>query len=375
MRLTVQVKLLPTPVQAAALRQTLATANAACNAISQTAWDAQRFKQFDIHRLSYYAARDRFGLTSQVVVRCIAKVAQAYKLDRSSRRTFKPLGAIAYDDRILTYHPSSVSIWTLAGRQAIPFVCGPRQQALLASRLGESDLAFVRGEWYLFATAEVEEPDPLDVEDALGVDFGLVHLATDSDGEQYSGAPIREVRERRFRHRQRLQVANTRRARYRLRQVAGKEARFQRDTNHTISARLVQKAHTDRKALALEDLTGIRERATVRRSERRQRASWAFHQLRSFVTYKAQRAGVPVVVVDPRNTSRTCSACGFCDKANRATQARFRCVVCGHAATADVNAAINISRAAICQMADCAEAWVHASNAPSTSPPALAVGI
>jgi IS605 OrfB family transposase len=284
MRLTIQLKLLPTPEQAAALRRTLETANAACNAISHMAWQARVFQQFGLHRLTYYDTKAAFGLSAQLVVRCIAKVADAYKLDRKTVRTFNPLGAMAFDDRILAYKPSSVSIWTVAGRQAIPFVCGPQQQALLATRVGESDLAYVRRAWYLFTTTAVEAPEPIASDGALGVDLGLVNLATDADGVQYSGAQVRQIRERRFRHRQRLQTANTRRARWRLRKVGGKEARFQRDVNHRISKQLVQKAKQHRKALALEDLTGIRARVTVRRGERRQRASWAFHQLRTFLS-------------------------------------------------------------------------------------------
>jgi putative transposase len=106
----------------------------------------------------------------------------------------------------------------------------------------------------------------------------------------------------------------------------------------------VQKTHTERKALALEDLNGIRERVTVRRKQRRARHSWAFRQLRTFIGYKATHAGVRVVYIDPRNTSRRCAMCGFCDKRNRADQAHFRCLSCGH--TADANAAVNIARVA-----------------------------
>src|SRR5713226_3998940 len=59
---------------------------------------------------------------------------------------------------------------------------------------------------------------------------------------------------------------------------------------------------------ALEDLTGIRERVTVRHENRYERHSWAFYQLRIYIAYKAAWAGVPVRFVDPRNTSKTCSA-------------------------------------------------------------------
>ncbi|WP_263008768.1 transposase [Nonomuraea phyllanthi] len=51
--------------------------------------------------------------------------------------------------------------------------------------------------------------------------------------------------------------------------------------------------------------------------------------------------------MNPAGTSRTCSRCGHCAKENRTTQAAFRCTACGHAAHADVNAAINILRAGL----------------------------
>jgi putative transposase len=138
----------------------------------------------------------------------------------------------------------------------------------------------------------------------------------------------------------------TRRARWRLRQASKREHRFQKDMNHRISKALVAKARTERKALALEDLSGIRERVTVRRKQRRARHSWAFGQLRTFIGYKAQLAGVRVVHIDPRNTSRRCAVCGFCDKRNRPNQAHFRCLSCSHTAGADTNAAVNIARVA-----------------------------
>ena len=174
MRLTVQLQLQPTPVQADLLNRTLQAANAACNQISQVAWDLRSFKQFDIHRLVYHDIREQTGLSAQLVVRCIAKVADGYKLDKQTQRVFKPLGAVAFDERILAYKLSSVSIWTVGGRQTIPFVCGPRQRELLDRRVGESDLACVKGRWYLIPTAEVEEPEPIDVEGVLGVDLGIV---------------------------------------------------------------------------------------------------------------------------------------------------------------------------------------------------------
>jgi predicted transposase len=84
MKLSVQLKLLPTLEQAEALRRTLETANAACDYISQVAWETKTFRQFPIHRLTYAAVRETFGLAAQLAVRCIARVADAYKLDKET---------------------------------------------------------------------------------------------------------------------------------------------------------------------------------------------------------------------------------------------------------------------------------------------------
>src|SRR4030042_5412623 len=117
MKLIAQVKLLPTPEQADALRDTLEQANAACQFVSNTAWETKTFRQYDLHHKCYQAVREQFGLSAQVAVRAIAKVADAYKLDRKSKRTFKPTGSIAYDNRILSWRVQNqtVSIWTVEG--------------------------------------------------------------------------------------------------------------------------------------------------------------------------------------------------------------------------------------------------------------------
>jgi len=339
---TIQLKLLPTPAQADALTRTLAAANAACDYISQVAWDARTFGQFPIHRLTYGAVRETFGIAAQLTVRCIAKVADAYKLDKQTQRTFAPLGAVAFDERILAYKSASVSIWTLDGRQAIPFVCGARQQALLAFRRGESDLAFVRGNWYLFATATIETPKPIAVDEVLGIDLGVTNIAVDSDGAVYSGTAIKNVRYRHRRLRNKLQRLGTLGSRRRLRSLAGQEARFAKHVNHVISKGIVATSKCTKRAIAVEDLTHIRTRIKARRTQRATLHSWSFAQLQAFIAYKALGAGVPVHRVDPRNTSRTCPACGHGAKGNRKTQSSFVCMSCGFAGLADMIAAENI---------------------------------
>ncbi len=340
MKLTINLKLQPTPEQTHLLLQTLEQANAAANYLSGLAWDRQIFGQYALHRLAYYDVKAQFNLTAQVVVRCIAKVADAYKLDRKARRSFRPRGSIAYDNRILRFKANDrVSLWTLQGRQVIPFACGDYQRCYLANRKGEVDLVYHNRTFYLNVVCDVEEAPAGTTEDFLGIDLGIVNIATDSEGTVYSGTKVEENR-RIFVHRRRnLQRKGTRAARRKLRTLKGKQARFQKDTNHVISKVIVQTAKRTGRGIALEDLKGIRERVTARRRQRARLTNWGFYQLRNFVEYKARLAGVPVVYIDPRNTSRTCPSCGCIDKANRPNQSTFLCVSCGFSGHADTIAA------------------------------------
>jgi putative transposase len=65
MKLTAQIKLLPTPQQTALLKRTLEAANAACNRISEYAWDNQLFNQFKLHKALYADLRAEFGLCAR----------------------------------------------------------------------------------------------------------------------------------------------------------------------------------------------------------------------------------------------------------------------------------------------------------------------
>ena len=346
-KLTAQVKLVVTSDQADALKRTMQAANAVCNNISAWAWTNQTFRQYPLHKAQYAAQRAESGLTAQVIVRAIAKVADSYKLDKRTQRTFQPTGAIAFDDRILNWYvdKEQVSIWSVDGRLKLRFACGEYQRGLLAFRQGEADLAFVNGNFYLMATVSIPDPPFIETDGVLGIDLGIVQIATDSEGNQYSGEAVKACRRRSRAHRSVLQKTGTKRAKRTLKKMSRKASRFSRHVNHVISKQLVQSALSSRKALALETLTGIRERANgFSREMRWQMGNWAFDQLKQFIAYKAKKAGIAVYFVDPRNTSRTCSACGHCDKTNRKSQSQFLCLQCGLQANADMNASVNISR-------------------------------
>jgi IS605 OrfB family transposase len=351
MQLSAQVKLQPTAEQKALLLRTLRAANAACNQASQVAWTTRTFRRFPLQKLCYQDLRARFGLGAQMAIRVLAKVADAYRLDRQTERTFRSRGSIAFDRRNLSWAMATgtVSLWTLEGRQRIPYVCGKRQEDLLARQHGETDLAYRDGTFYLLTSCEVPEASQQPVGGVLGVDVGLKNIAYDSDGRRYAGSHALGLRHRHRRLRHRLQVKHTKSAKRLLQKRSRRERRFMTDVNHCVSKQLVTTAEDTCRGIALEDLTGIRRRVSVRRHQRVTLHTWAFGQLRAFIEYKAALRGLLVTLVDPRNTSRTCPRCGHRAKANRKTQAQFSCVRCGFAGPADHIAAENIRRAAVNQ--------------------------
>jgi IS605 OrfB family transposase len=339
----------------AALQETQKHFNQAASWIASLCWEEGITNTNTAHHRVYGETRSRFGLGAQLAVCARAKAVESIKATRSKKSEtcpqFGPRGSIRYDAR--TYRLLSldrVSLNTVQGRVTCRLILGQRHHSMLTDptwKIGGADLVWRRGTYYLNVTQSKEAPELTATNDTLGIDLGIVQLATDSTGESFSGTHVHDVRMRYHKRRQVLQSIGTRSAKRRLKQMSGREKRFQKNTNHVISTTLVQKAVHTRKALALEDLTGIRERTTVRRENRYERHSWAFYQLRVYIAYKAAWASVPVRFVDPRNTSRTCSHCGHCEKANRQSQAAFTCQQCGFCLNADINAAINISRASV----------------------------
>ena len=383
MELTLQLQLLPDAEQATRLQATVERFNAACTWLAEQAY-AQRLANKIVLQQQYYTdLRARFGLSAQMAVRCIARVVGAYKRDKSVCPTFRPHAAIPYDQRLMSFKGiDRVSLLTLDGRALVPFVMGAYQRERFTEAKGQGHL--VRrddGKWFLLVVVKLPEHAPIPTIDFIGVDLGVINLATTSDGSTHSGTDVEACRTRYARRRQRLQrVAQCAQRRGKrpknipraLQRTARREASFRRDTDHRIAKTLVVAATDTARGIALESLQDIRERARFRKLQRARMAGWAFAQLRSFVEYKAKMAGVPVVLVDPKHTSQRCHSCGHVERANRPSQAIFSCRRCGYRTNTDLNAALNIRHRALVRAPEVAGASGKprerlASGTPATS--------
>jgi putative transposase len=365
-KLVVQVRLLPTAVQAVALAATLHACNAAANHVSRVGFERDVFSRNELQKLVYAEVKARFGLSAQPAVRVVKKVVDAYTTLRaniragnlgregSARRVkaeSKPVGfrldaAQPFDDRCLSWqhNAGTVSIWTGQGRvRGVRFVGQPGQLTTLALyRKGETDLVCRDGMWLLIATCEVPEPDLFEPVDWVGVDRGIVNLATTSDGLNFQGRRLGRYRRWHARKRAELQAKRTKSASRLLKKRARREARHATQVNHRIGKEIVAVAQRTVRGIALEELGGIRERVRLRRDQRATHSSWPFHHLEQVIAYKARQAGVPTLTVDPRHTSQRCPRCGHTARNNRSTRDHFVCRRCGLAGPADHVAGVNV---------------------------------
>ncbi|OLT34025.1 transposase [Actinomadura sp. CNU-125] len=384
-KVMVQVKLLPDAVQAAALKRTLPEINEAANWVSAVSFENLALKACvrDLRNLCYGELKAR-GFGAQAAQHIIKRVADAYTSLRAAIRAgnfgpngsrsrrkvdsrpimFRPHAAHTYDDRCLSwnYDRRTVSIWTLDGRvKNVRFACSSSALRQLADyRRGESDLLFRDGKWLLAATCEMPEARQYEPSGFIGVDRGITNLATTSDGHDHSGRRLGRYRRWQARKRAELQAKKTRSARQALKKRSRREARHAAHINHKIAKTVVAVAQRTERGIALEELGGIRERVTVPRDQRARLSSWPFHRLGAFIAYKAKRAGVPFIEVDPAHTSQRCPRCGHTGRANRRTRDHFSCRRCGLAGPADHVAAVNIAERA-------ATAWVFV-NMPQPAP-------
>jgi IS605 OrfB family transposase len=205
------------------------------------------------------------------------------------------------------YDAQTVSIWTTAGRlKSVRFACSPDAlKTLREYRKGESDLIERDGVFYLIAVCEVPEAEQYEPGQFIGVDLGIANIATTSTGYRAAGRGLNRHRKRQLDLRKKLQAKGTKSARRRLKNRRRKEARHAGHVNHIIAKQIVTEAERTSSGIALEDLGGIRQRVRLRKPQRVTLHSWAFHQLGQFVEYKARRAGVPLVYVDPAPSATT----------------------------------------------------------------------
>ena len=232
-----QTQLLPDPPTSARLRESVERFNAACNWLAGVAFEHQCSRTFDLHKITYRDLREKFGLPSDMALRCLAQVCDVYKRDKGIRPKFRKHAAVPYSmgKNIGFKGIDRVSISTLEGRVVVPFIMGKYQADRFTLKKGQSDLVLRKdGKWFLIVTVDVPDGTPIEPSDFIGVDMGSKHLATTDDGENFTGEAVEACRRKYQRIRKTCQRTGTKSAKRKLREARRKESNFRKDvTIHT----------------------------------------------------------------------------------------------------------------------------------------------
>ncbi|MCD6500410.1 transposase [bacterium] len=313
-----------------------------------------------LHHRYYHEARGTFNSLPSANIQCALDKAietqRAYwkKKGNKSLPQFKSLFGCFRNDTFKIEN-NAVRL-TVGSRKTIwlPLIIPDRFKESLNLKFGRSEVKRVRGQWYLYLTVKPEIKSDVKSENVLGVDIGVAKLAVISTPDKkinkfFSGEETRYIKNHYHNLRKKLQAKlgegkNVYKA---LKRISGKEKRWTKDANHKLSRQIVNIAKDNKAVIAIENLKGIRERIKATKRVRRMLHNWNFRQLISFIEYKARLDGLCCVSIDPRGTSRKCSACGYTEKSNRKSQSRFKCSNCGLELNADLNAARNIADRAL----------------------------
>lgn len=213
------------------------------------------------------------------------------------------------------------------------------------------------GRFYVSIQTEREVEIPKHQGGEIGIDMGIVRFATLSNGEYFESLNAFKTYKGKLAKLQRQLKnkakfsKNWQKLQAKIAKLHHKIANCRKDFLHKISS-IISKNHA---MIYVEDLQvsnmsksakgtveepgkNVKQKSGLNRAILDQ--SW--YEFRRQLEYKSQWQGGALVAVPPHNTSRTCPCCGYTDKENRPTQAKFECIECGYTENADVVGAINI---------------------------------
>ncbi|GAA3369848.1 RNA-guided endonuclease TnpB family protein [Streptomyces sannanensis] len=228
--------------------------------------------------------------------------------------------------------------------------------------------------WYVILACDEVPAEPLAATGAIvGIDMGVTHFLTTSDGTHVENPRFLEASADALAEAQRHLATfpkrtkrRTKKHRAAARAVAKLHAKIRRqrlDHHHKAVNELIRDhdviAHERLNTAGMtkapapkpdpdSDGTFLPNGAAAKAGLNRSILDAGWGLFFGILANKAESAGRRVIPVDARNTSRTCPECGHVAKENRVTQAKFQCTACGFTANADHVGALNVlSRAGL----------------------------
>ena len=337
------------------LESTTSAYQEACNWLSEEIFQTQVLNLAKLNNLYYKKLRENFGLKSQMAQSVIRTVVAKYKSVKSNGHQWSEVHfqLPEYDlvwNRDYSLNQDLFSVNTLSGRLKFKFEKKAMKRYFNGTwKFGTAKLVHKFNKWFLYIpmTKKFAKLERRNVNHAVGIDLGINFLATtyDNHGKTtfFSGKQIKQKRGHYKALRKQLAKKQTASARSRIKAIGSRENRYVTDVNHQITKALVER-YPRGICFVLEDLTGVRKMTEkVRVNNRYVTVSWAFHQFREMLTYKAEMKGQVVIVVNPAYTSQTCPKCQHRAKENRHKKTHtFCCKNCAYTSNDDRIGAMNL---------------------------------
>ncbi len=320
--------------------------------------------KYTLQHLCYSDIRESTGLQAQLIVDACKEVwIQRDRIEKIEKFKRMPIrfnvprsGSLGKTER----GNPVVSIATLDGRIGIPIRqdgAYDRFNALLEEGYDFTHFAFQQrdGRWTVLVTLKKEfvVPNPKPTQNVLGVDVGTSVLATISVynpkkkvlKQLYLGKDVSQTKRNIGLRRSKLQASRkvSWRARRALRKLRGYETRYTKTRCFEIAHQIVNIAKKYDAVIAIEDLRYLNRSKLSRKSNRKVKRM-PYFMFRQALESVAWQNGIFIIVVNPRNTSKTCSRCGTKNSVNGRT---FKCKKCGLIVNRDRNASLNIAQRAV----------------------------
>ncbi len=302
----------------------------------------------NLHSFAYQRIREKFNLHSNVIQDAMNLALEIWRSWNGREKPkfnsnciyFKGVDVkIENDGLVVPLRPRE--------RVYLPLYVRKYHRRYLQYKHGRVTITKDREDFYACISVKVPEKKPFKPQGFLGVDFGYYNIIVVADERgrevmRFQGDELIQRKEYyeklRARRQQRLMSIFG----IKDKDLGHKDRNYVNNLNHKIAKELVLTAKRMRKAIVIEKLKGVKKNRNAKKI-RKILHRWSYYNLIQKIKYKAKLEGVPVIEVSPRNTSKTCSNCGFIYK-NFKNQRLFHCPNCGLIIDRDLNASINIAR-------------------------------
>jgi len=217
----------------------------------------------------------------------------------------------------------------------------------------EAKLVYRRGDMYLYIAVELPKPTMVEPRGVIAVDINerYVYYGNSQWIRKVETPVEKAMRLRRLAEELQRKYSSTHHGverkskslQERIRRLYKKARDVVEDWAKKTAVRVVEETRRQSYAVAVEDLTGLKESIRELPKEHRVKlTTLAYRRLLWWIKWQATKRGIVVVEVDPRGTSTTCPKCG--GKMAEVGHRRMKCVACGFEEDRDIVAVLNIER-------------------------------